>query len=315
MTKVDYQKWLCRKTWEVTQAIPLLFGVNPEFVEMHIGKQGRTEYYVSNIIEGDLYNYYEVRLDHINEMFAQYDFELGLKECEIIAHTDFDISTPSDWLDWFCGYGIKPNSELVDAAKLVGWQPAIDQTSIVVRYYKYWAKKEAWSFHDAIALLSRTKPQEFDSLPVILPDCAYSGERRLSHRQSEELIYSIASQSIRFVEVDRHSHIERRFAPTDIIEWAESKGYYFPNLLIEALGYKQCNLSKKRTGKGMSDRIIAEFNNRVVSKTLASTWQSEIKALRSFAEQNGHPYQLESMKNIIKEKDYNQGKRGIQKRQ
>ncbi len=162
---------------------------------------------------------------------------------------NYEQERPIFWLQLFCDEGILNDPVIYNVLSEAGiiLQPQND--SRIAKYYMTWASKERWSFHNTVALLCRKSTDDTDCGlggftydPFGYSGCDLSRSAFYGKHSVEDVMAklrdTIASKGIEFIEVDRFSHIERRIKPSDAVKWAELKGYNYPKLLMEALGFE-----------------------------------------------------------------------------
>ncbi|MEK6747419.1 MAG: hypothetical protein AABY33_10370 [Pseudomonadota bacterium] len=244
--------WLGKPVWTKKEAVFILAGILPDdkyanyiwipnihYCERFVARQYKGEY-DHTIVENEIL---------INDALCI------VENLPMRNKKNYEQESPIFWLQIFCNEGIlnDPIINKVLSESGINLQPQDD--SSIVKYYRKWASKERWSFHNTVALLCRKNTDDTDcGLGGFTYDpFGYSGcdlsRSAFDDKYSIEDVMAklrdtIASKGIEFIEVDRFSHIERRIKPSDAVKWAESKGYNYPKLLMEALGFE---VSKNQT--------------------------------------------------------------------
>jgi hypothetical protein len=314
----QFKVWLQKPEWTKKEAVLLLAGILPD--DKWTPYKWVSTPFSDKFVACQYQGQYDHEIEQAESLINSALHEIMLDESG--EQTSHDAGAPLWWLQFFCNEGIlnKPTAWRILRENGVDLHP--QENSSVVKYYRKWATKERWSFYNTVALLCRERTDE-TNCGLGAPDllfgsstyCGLSGSAFYGKYSvddvSAKLRETIASKAIDFIEVERYSHVERRIKPSDAINWAKSKGYDYPELLLEALG---CKLSttksnKGRNKRGCKDEIEKEFNRRAHTGLLSQTWDDEIEYLKQFAQGHGETYTPEGLKNIIKKKMFDDAKK------
>ncbi len=240
-----FKIWLQKPEWEKKEAVLLLAGILPDdkWTPYKWVSTPFCDKFVACQYQGQYDDEIERNESLINDALQTVEWE-AMRES-----TGYDKATPLWWLQWFCNEGIlhDPVMWRILSSNGVDLQP--QDNSSVVKYYKKWASKERWSFYNTVALLCRERTDETDcglGVPDLLfgssTYCGLSSSafygKYSADDVSAKLRETIASKAIDFIEVERYSHVERRIKPADAVEWAKSKGYSYPTLLMQIMGFE-----------------------------------------------------------------------------